>query len=342
MLLHACVALAALSIHASVQDDDAPPKQGWLLAHQDADGRWDADGFARHDPPGDPSGDPGAAEFDVLATSLVLWASVGDGRSLDAGPDHREVTRGLRWLLAQQDLETGFVCEREHALDLAHHALATLVIAECQFYAPGPILRDACELAAGALLRHQRASGAFGRGDAPDDPRTTAWATLALLASADAGVELDWDALDLALGWLHARADERGMLHGAGEDGGVDEVATALTVLCSLRSDLTAEEEAQLAPIVEALLQRLVAAGGAADGETRFTVAAACYRLGGAVWREVSGHVKREVLDRQRRGGAAKGSWDAPGRAGGRVVETAWNALSLELYFRYARVIVAR
>ena len=28
----------------------------WLARHQDEDGRWDADGFERHDPPGKPSG----------------------------------------------------------------------------------------------------------------------------------------------------------------------------------------------------------------------------------------------------------------------------------------------
>ena len=52
--------------------------------------------------------------------------------------------------------------------------------------------------------------------------------------------------------------------------------------------------------------------------------------------------MKKTLCDNQRKGGDEDGSWDPKvdrwGFAGGRVYTTAINVLTLEIYYRYAKV----
>ena len=67
----------------------------------------------------------------------------------------------------------------------------------------------------------------------------------------------------------------------------------------------------------------------------------AMFQMGGDFWRQWNKSMKVALVDHQRTGGDENGSWDpidAWGFAGGRVYATAINVLSLEIYYRYARV----
>ena len=79
----------------------------WLADHQDEDGKWDADGFDKHDPAGDRTTGPGYAAHDVGVTGLALLAFLGDGHTMKRGRHRDTVVAGVRWLLAQQDSESG-------------------------------------------------------------------------------------------------------------------------------------------------------------------------------------------------------------------------------------------
>ena len=69
----------------NAENPPASPKSGpnaaalhraleWLKDHQDEDGRWDADGFMRHDTEGDPCNGPGSSVHAVGVTGLALLA----------------------------------------------------------------------------------------------------------------------------------------------------------------------------------------------------------------------------------------------------------------------------
>ena len=67
----------------------------------------------------------------------------------------------------------------------------------------------------------------------------------------------------------------------------------------------------------------------------------AMFQMGGTHWRAWNKSMKSALVNHQRGSGDEKGSWDpigAWGFAGGRVYSTAINVLSLEIYYRYARV----
>ena len=68
----------------------------------------------------------------------------------------------------------------------------------------------------------------------------------------------------------------------------------------------------------------------------------AMFQMGGDYWRAWNKKLKSALVDHQRGDGHEHGSWDprgAWGFAGGRVYATAINVLSLQIYYRYPRVL---
>lgn len=303
-----------------VRPPEEEPRRGWLLEIQEPDGRWDADGFTGHDL--DEAG-PGLPEYDVLATSLALWACLGDGRKLGSGPDADALARGVRWLLAAQNLDTGLVRDVPHDLELGHHAIATVVLCDFQALEPGPLVRDACDRAVAALVRAQAPGGSWG------DARTTAWALLAFASARAAGLDVPAGPFAAGEAWLRSAED-------------TDFVAAGLDVLRELTALAPGDERGELVARGRLAFEGLASESGPRDGEAWFVATALGFRLGGASWKDLQRPVRAAVLDTQRRGGELHGSWDPRGAPGGRIVETSWYALTLEIYFRYAMIFPAR
>lgn len=84
------VAIAeVVAVPAGGQMDFEQPVEAalaWLSAHQDEDGRWDADGFMKHDTEGAACDGPGAATHDVGVTGLACIALLAHGNTMRAGP----------------------------------------------------------------------------------------------------------------------------------------------------------------------------------------------------------------------------------------------------------------
>ena len=64
------------------------------------------------------------------------------------------------------------------------------------------------------------------------------------------------------------------------------------------------------------------------------------FQIGGSKWREWNEAMIDALVKNQRVGGCEDGSWDPIGEwgvAGGRVYNTAIGAMTLEVYYRFAR-----
>ena len=99
----------------------------WLKSHQDADGRWDADEFMKHDVEGEPSDGAGNALHDVGITGLALLAFLGDGNTMRSGPYRDVVSNAVAWLRGQQGDNGLFGSNAAHDF-IYDHALASLAI----------------------------------------------------------------------------------------------------------------------------------------------------------------------------------------------------------------------
>ena len=100
----------------------------WLTAHQDKDGRWDTDGFMKHDPPMDKCDGAGILTNDLGVTSLALLAFLRSGYT-DAGsteenPFAKNIKRGLSWLIKHQE-KSGRIFEAHSSAWIYGHAIAT-------------------------------------------------------------------------------------------------------------------------------------------------------------------------------------------------------------------------
>ncbi|MHC4598664.1 MAG: hypothetical protein ACYS47_06635, partial [Planctomycetota bacterium] len=82
--------------------------------------------------------------------------------------------------------------------------------------------------------------------------------------------------------------------------------------------------------------------GGTIDMYYWYYGTLAMFQLGRSYWKAWNEPMKNALVPTQKREGCGNGSWDpvgAWGTAGGRVYATAINCLSLEIYYRYGRVL---
>jgi len=332
----------------------------WLAREQESDGRWDCD-WSEEAAPGDPSAesthDPG---HDVGVTSLALLAYLGDGHSATRGTYRRTVRRAARWLVEQQDEETGLVTHGESYSFMYDHAVATLALCELVEIDGVASVREAATRA----VRYAEAARNPGRGwryasppNGQTDTSITAWMATALDAARRAGIEVDAAAFADTLTWFDDMSDDLGRVgyRRAGEtssrvegrndqyptDGG--EALTACALFTSALLGETVETRPRMRQHADLLLQ--ARPKWSHDGMTNdmyywYYAAQAMHQVGGLGELHLRNAIDDAVLPNQRLSGPVAGSWDPDGPwgfSGGRVYSTALMVMALEAPFRYTR-----
>ena len=299
------------SLRAAGKDVEAAlsSRSSWLAREQAADGSWNED---------------------VLATGLAVLAFLGEGNTTVEGARRDNVARGVRWLRDQQ-WEDGRIGKGG---PVESHAVATLAVAEAYHGSKSPLLRSAVERALAALVDAEPASA---------DPALVGWRFLALLAARDAGVKVKARWLEAELARLEAAAAPAGCPAG-------EAMAAAVRVLCRVLAANAigvADEEA-----MEELVAELEADGARVLGKPMTRGAGGCdeyslfatyamFQMGGAHWREWERALREVMVGVD----GADGGWEPLGEcATGRdpVATAAMVALMAEVYFRYARIRMAR
>lgn len=143
-------------------------------------------------------------------TSLAIMAFLSAGHVPDEGPYGADITKGIRWILAQQQ-PSGLITGTG-GMDMYHHGISTLMLAEVMGMTDAKLareLRPKLEKAVSVILVAQivQASGAQGGWrymvqsfDA--DVSVTGWQLLALRAAKNLGCDVSAERIDLALGFL--------------------------------------------------------------------------------------------------------------------------------------------
>lgn len=338
----------------------------WLRDHQDDDGRWDCDGFMKHDQQGAPCDGRGDALHDVGVTGLVLLAFLGDGNTLRDGPYRDVVRAGVNWLRLQQDQDTGLIGTPDSHSFIYDHTIATLALCEAQGLSQYRTLRGPAQAAVRRLQAHRNPYGVWRyqprSGD--QDMSITGWAYLALASADGFGLEVDRTSFGLIDSFIDEMTDEQARV-GYCERGGLssrhagaheqrfpaerNECMTATGLLCQmLRKDATLDDAKRRKAELVARRQPVWengAKGSSLDFYAWYYGTYAMYQIGGPLWETWSRSVGQAVLKHQRLDGNFAGSWDpvdAWGDDGGRVYSTAILALTLQAYYRYARTIGGR
>lgn len=330
---------------------------GWLVAHQDDDGKFDPARFMLHDPPGGPTDGPGQPHQVYGVTGLALLALLAQG-----DPQHVDACRSAAdWLSNQLAPSTG---EPSRSVEASHDAvygiaIGTYALVEAAAAFGVPRHREAATRMV-AKLGHRRNPGAAWRyqpRDGGNDTSVTSWCLAALVEAAHIGIDVPSNDVAEALTFLDGVATPGTGHHGYSKAG---EPSSRMPGAHSERFPL-----ALGAAMTAAGMHGRLLAG--ADGNSPLARGAALSMLERApspqpqaydlyYWFHAScafahmtdraackkweAALHKTLLPRQRKDKAAAGSWDPTdvwGEVGGRVASTALAVLSLASPYRLER-----
>ena len=337
----------------------------WLKNHQDEDGHWDADQFMKHDVVGDACTGPGNSVNDVGVTGLALLAFLGVGNTLKDGPHRKVVRSGVRWLLEQQDADSGLIGTAASQSYMYSHAIAALAVCEAYGLSDHRPLRKSSQAAINYIVQSRNPYGVwrYQPRDNDGDSSVTAWMVQALLSGKEFGLLVDDAALQTAAVFFDGVTDAATGTAGytkAGEGssrpvGKQDkfpaaktESLTSAVLLCRCLLHQEPKDTPTMSLATEAILKKPPVwneTDGSIDMYYWYYASYALFQIGGKPWETWSKKMNGALVKTQRKDGNAKGSWDpvdAWGEEGGRIYSTAIMVLCLEAHYRYSRVLGAR
>lgn len=345
--------------HGARRDPAAVDALRWLAAHQDDDGRLDADGFSKHCPEGDVCDGPGGGHhgerttcaFDPTVTALAVMAWAAGGSTPVSGPFADNLARGLAFCRRALAGGGGFDA-------IWNRAFCVQALADVCAAARDPALLPDLERGVAALLAQQLPDGGWSYVYSIGDVPTTTCVLMALGVAAQAGVGIEGERMERALDFLEARVDPR-TARSEYHDGAEQKGYTPTTA--NAAGTLAARAGLGVLGATPDLARRIAAATGrkpkwkisfeevkTRDGRT---VRAQVGNLYPWAWYLASCALQRRsassawlkglaaaLKDGQVREGHAKGSWDPLGSyslSGGRAFTTALGALMLLERQRY-------
>ena len=334
----------------------------WLANHQDRDGKWDADGFTKHDPEDQPTQGTGNGLHDVGVTGLAIMAFLGDGSTIHKGTYRSEIRRGVEWLVAQQ--QTIGLVGKNAAQDFIYdHSIATLAL--CEAYGLSgrePALLEPAQEAIDYLEFHRNPSAVWHYQPrvGSNDTSVTVWAVMAMKSAQDHGLAVEDKTLENAAAWLDRVTDDEGRV-GYSQKGDFSsslaeqqrlshpldqvEALTAGGLFCRLILGQNPEDHRTMEATADLLVQKLPRGQqerGTVDYSYWFFGTMALYQMGGPRWRTWSRSLTDNLVRTQHAEGSNRGSWDPDGtwgEDGGRVYSTAMMVLTSLAYYRYTRLI---
>jgi len=340
---------------SALTEDAVQAALKWLARHQEENGSWTASKSKCGK-----CVTPGEADFDTGVTALSLLAFLGAGythlsRDVHDGVCFGDVVKkAIQWLISQQDPE-GCIGPRNVSQYMYNHAIAAMALAEAYGLTGSNLFKDAAQRSIDFLVAAQNPGKgwrySFRAGD--NDSSVTAWALFALKSAELAGLTFDRKSLDGARAWFDECTDEnygrtgytmknQGKMFVPGKNDAFSDhpSLTAAAVLSRILVDKKRDDKG--AALI--LKDRPQWKKDEIDFLYWHHATLALFQHDGPAgenWKSWNERVKEALTKNQRIEGCARGSWEPVDRwshAGGRVYASAMNALTLEVYYRYANV----
>lgn len=327
----------------------------WLKRHQKPNGSWSGKFTDRcgQDPKftGTCDGE-GHGWVDPGLTGLALLCFLGAGNSTMVGTYKDQVKKGTRYLLDIQDESGCFGPQANHYM--YNHAICTLAIAEAYTLSDyNPLLKESAQKGVNFLVKAQNPNSAWRYTARCNDNDTsvTGWCVMALKSAKAGGLEVPEQSMQWAKSFLDSMTDDTYYYTGYTARGkqyvNIPECMTAVAMTARVFMGADAKDPYLIGGA--GLLQTSLPVWEPQQGEHYpidyyywYYGTLAMYQMGGDYWTTWNNKMKETLLAHQCRGGCQDGSWPMEDRwgkdGGGRVYTTAINVLSLEIYYRYAKV----
>jgi hypothetical protein len=335
----------------------------WLKNHQDEDGKWDSDGFMKHDTQGTPCTGPGNPVHDVGLTGLALLAFLGDGSTLRAGPYKDVVKKAVNWLRLQQDPNTGLFGTASSHDFIYNHMIAAYAMVEAYGLSDYLLLKPIAQKGINYLEAHRNPYKVwrYQPRDNDNDSSVTGWGVMVYKSGQDFKLDVSTQALKMIEAWFDEVTDPLTGRAGYSKRGEPSsrhvgdhmtrfpvEKGEALTAV-GLMSRFFLGQDPKQVQVMRAAADTMLKRppvwndkDGSLDFYYWYYATYALYQFGGTHWSTWEKALTSAVVKNQRTDGNFKGSWDpidAWGEDGGRVYATALNVLTLEAYYRYSKLI---
>ncbi|MBI4613949.1 MAG: protein kinase [Planctomycetes bacterium] len=332
----------------------------WLAAHQDKSrGMWDSDDFQAQCKKNTCSG-RGTEWCDPGQTGLALLAFLGAGHTHQQGKYQETVKLALQYLKDIQDQEGCFGPRNNNYM--YNHAIACLAVAEAYGMTKSPLLKESAQRGIDFIVSAQNPGFGWRYKTKPGDNDTsvTGWVVMALKSAKVSELSVPSDTFYGAQNWLDSVTDDQYYRTGyiqRGDKGARyrylnekfmrTESCTAISIISRVfMSSERSEPRSEQGDLLSQSLPTWDTNGGPGgtskiDFDYWYWGTLAMFQLGGDYWKTWNESMKTAIVSHQRKDGDERGSWDpidAWGSEGGRVYATSVNVLSLEIYYRYARV----
>ena len=237
------------------------------------------------------------------------------------------------------------------------HGMATFALAEAcavsraERQKPDPRYLDAAQQAVKFMERHQYKQGGWQYDlDSPrcGDTSVTGWQILALKSAQEAKIKVDPATMQRVGQFFENCGDPATGRTGYMNRGGGTDLALGVGLI--VQEFILKKRDSELARNAIRYLEQRARGeiggqnfrgegrgkiGESGDFYTLYNCTLAMFLAGGDHWKKWNNEIRDAVVSRQVKGGCARGSWDD---IYGRTLGTAWAVLTLEVYYRYAKL----
>lgn len=324
----------------------------WFVRHQFADGGWS---FQHSEAPDceNRCDDDGSDGGRIGATGMALMCFLGAGYTQRYGldPYRSAVEKGLYFLLSQMQVSSGHGNLRGLEGSSMHgmycHGLATIAICEAYGMTADESLRSPAQSAVDFIVYRQspRDGGWRYQIVTGGDMSVTGFQLMALRSAQLADLQVPTETIDAARGFLDRVESGGGSRYGythAGRGSSFDKssgamglpTTTAVGLLCRMYTDRSRYD-----PGIHRGIHYLDDLGPSKkDMYYNYYTTMVMRQFGDRPWKQWNARMRDPIVDLQARDGHEAGSWKpfgAWGRYGGRLMDTAFCCMTLEVYYRY-------
>lgn len=310
----------------------------WLAQHQLASGAWSCD-HGRSPTHVGPVRDPGRHEPECGSTGLALLVFLGAGQTHREGMYQEEVRRGLHFLGREMKV-TRSGGDLRGGGTLYDHAIATIALCEAYALSQDPTLAAPAQAALDFIHSSQDKTGGGWRyrpGQA-GDTSVVGWQVQALKSGHLAELRVERRAVQGAATFLDAVQTDGGASYGYISAGKAAPLS-AVGILCRMYLGWKKDE-----PALQRGVEYLSKLGPQKNNMYHNYYATQVMRhYGGDVWKKWNSVMRDQLVSTQEVHGGhqeEKGSWKPSAsnhstEQGGRLVETCFAAMTLEVYYRH-------
>lgn len=322
--------------------EEAAVKRGllWLAMHQNEDGSWSLHEFHKNceKHKGRCSG-AGSERSNTAATGLALLPFLASGYVPDSKEYGPVVTKGLEWLLTNQQQDGRIQGEGDNQI-MYSHGIATIALCEAYAMTKEPRLGDAAKKAVDFVVKaqHQPSGGWRYKPNESGDTSVVGWQVMALKSAEMAGIEVPPSTYQNVRRWL---ASVEGHRPTGGVFGYTNSSPTpAMTAEGLLCLEFLAEPRTspRLNNGMDYLLKYLPRKDQRHTSYYWYYATQVLYHVQGEGWITWNESLRKILLDGQEKSGVAKGTWapkDQWEKRGGRIYTTALKLLMLEIEYRH-------